>query len=112
MSMAISILNNMSEPQRDALVRFASIMADPHTRRIMAMLAASNGSVAAYDACAMFPDAYKVEVLSRLDRLERCGVVVTGNVQVGVMIYKTYSITDQGKGFVEKHMGHEYREFL
>ena len=112
MSMAISILNNMAEPQSDAVIRFAGILADPLARRIMAMLAASNGHVAAYDACAKFPDNYKVEVLSRLGRLERCGVVVTVRVKVGDMIYKTYRITDPGKGFVEKHMGHEYREFL
>ena len=112
MSMAISILNNMAEPQSDALVRFASILADPLTRRIMAMLAACNGSMAAYDACARFPDSYKVEVLSRLGRLERCGIVVTVKVTVGNMVYKTYRITDPGKGFVEKHMRHEYREFL
>ena len=112
MSMAISILNGMAEPQRDAIIRFAGTMADPLTRRIMAMLAASNGYVAAYDACARFPDSYKVEVLSRLGRLERCGVIITVRVQVGDMVYNTYRITDPGKGFVEKHMGHESREFL
>ena len=112
MSMAISILNNMAEPQSDAIIRFAGILADPLTRRIMAMLAASNGYVAAYDACAKFPDNYKVEVLSRLGRLERCGVVVTGRVQVCGMVCKTYSITDQGKDFVEKHVEHEFRTFL
>ncbi len=112
MSMAISILNNMAEPQRDAILEFAGILSDPLARRIMAMLAASNGHVAAYDACAKFPDNYKVEVLSRLGRLRRYGVVVTGRVQVGDMIHRTYRITDPGRGIVEKHMGHESREFL
>ena len=111
-SMVISILNNMPKPHRDALIRFVGILTDPLTNRIMAMLAASNGSVAVHDVCARFPDSYKVEVLSRLDRLELCKIVVIGRVQAGGMVYKTYHITDLGKGFVEKHMGHESREFL
>lgn len=91
---------------------FISVVADPLTRRIMAKLASKHSPIAVDAVPTKLLNASKLQIVSRLCRLERQGLVTSKRKNMeDDTFYKEYSINDNGRALVDSHMSNELSKF-
>ena len=88
-----------------------SVVADPLNRKIMAKLASKHSPIAMNNVPTQRLEASKIQVVSRLCRLERQGLVVSERKKDGDSFYREYSISANGRVLVDSYMGNELNKF-
>ena len=103
----IDVLENMVESDRTKLFHLAGVIADPITRRIMAKLA-SNQSPISIDSIPLEKlDASKPQIITRLVKLEKMGLVKAEKVKSQNGFCKKYFINEKSLDIVSKLMREE-----
>lgn len=97
----------MSESDRTQLFHLAGVIADPVTRRIMAKLASKQSPISIDSIPLEKLDANKPQVVSRLVKLERLGLIRAEKVKSQNGFCNKYFINEKGSGIVSKLMGEE-----
>ena len=104
-------LDDMDEQDREKTLQFVSVLADPLTRRIMAKLASKHSPIAVNNVPAERLNTTKPQIISRLCRLERYGLVTSHKKTTDNVFYKEYSINENGRRWVDGYMRDELGEF-
>ena len=104
-------LDDMNERDQKETLLFASVLADPLNRRIMAKLTSKHIPISVNSVPTDVLQATKPEVISRLCRLERYGLVTSQKKMDKNAFYKVYSINDNGKKWVHNYMKDELNKF-
>ena len=105
------ILGNLNEVQRGKALEFAGALADPLTRRILAKLTSKHSPISVDNIPTQLLGAQRPEVISRLSRLERYGLVSSNNMTKDGTVHRRYEINDAGKELVHKYMKEESKNF-
>ena len=105
------ILGNLNEVQRGKTLEFAGALADPLTRRILAKLASNHSPISVDNIPTNLLNAQRPEIISRLSRLERYGLVSSNNITKNGTVHRRYEVNKTGKDLVHKYMKEESKNF-
>jgi len=107
----IDILEKLGETERTQFFHLAGVVADPITRRILAKLA-SNQSPISIDSIPLERlEAGKPQIVTRLVKLEKMGLVRAETVKSQNGFCKKYFINERGTDIVSKIMGVESKNY-
>ena len=109
--MEYSKINDMDRQEIQNTMQVVGMLTEPLTRRIMAKLASKHSPIAANDVPTDLLKASKPQIISRLSRLERFGLVRSERKTVSAGFCKEYRINDSGKRWVHDYMTTEFSEF-
>ena len=105
------VLDDMEEQDRVQTLQFFSMLADPITRRVMAKLASKYSPISVNEVPTRRLDATELQILSRLCKLEKYGLVTSQMKPEDDGFYKEYHINDDGKRWVTGYMKDELSKF-
>ena len=89
---------------------FINTISDPISRRIMADMVCGDGHITADQIPTRRIGASKVQILSRLCRMESRGLVTSQWHTTRGYKYRRYALNQRGRNLVDTHMQHEVRE--
>lgn len=95
-------IDGMDERAQKETLLFVGVLADPLTRRIMAKLTNKHGPITVNNVPTDLLKATKSQVISRLCRLERYGLVTSKKHISSGEFFKEYSINESGRRWVHE----------
>lgn len=105
------LVEHIAKRDRADAITIVSMLADPLTRKIMAKLASKYSPIAANAVPVERLNASKLQIMSRLCKLERYGLVTAKKKTMDGSFYKEYHINDNGLDLVNNHMSNELSKF-
>ncbi len=106
------IFGKLSTEQKYKVAQFSHIVNDPLSRRVLAKLASPHTPMCLDDMpIAKLQVTSPASVLSKLNLLERAGLVYSEMAKHDSGVFKTYHATEQGKETVVKYMKAEAKQF-
>lgn len=105
------ILGKLQDSEEEEIFQIVEMLGDPLTRRIMAKLASPQSPISVDDIPTDKLNGERGAIISRLDKLERRGLVKSEKIETKMGFGKKYIIKDKARDWVTKYMSKELKQY-
>ena len=105
------IMEKLDDNDKAYLSKFIKIVNDPLGRKILAKMASPKSPICYEHIPLDLLGGSKIGVMSMLKTMEEIGLAESEMTQRDTGVFRTYSVTAEGRSLVEKHMQKEAKLF-